>query len=93
MAERKLIYADTAVEKLAEMLLMDEHEKKVVQSYVEKCMAVDAEPVVRCGKCKWYDPEGEFCKHWNGVRHPEHYCGDGERKKDFFFVPYRRGRP
>ena len=36
--------------------------------------------IVPCQECKWYDPEGEFCKHWNGVRHPEHSCGDGERK-------------
>lgn len=52
MAERKMIYADTAVENLAEMLLMDEHEKKVVQSYVEQFMAVDAVEVVHG---RWID--------------------------------------
>ena len=38
--------------------------------------------VVLCMHCEWYDEDGEFCKFWNGVRHPEHSCGEGERKAD-----------
>lgn len=41
---------------------------------------VDAEEVVRCEKCDYYDESGEYCKHWHGVRHPEHFCDDGERR-------------
>lgn len=40
----------------------------------------DVVEVVRCGKCKWYDPECEYCQFWHGVRHPGHYCGEGEKK-------------
>jgi hypothetical protein len=36
--------------------------------------------VVRCGKCKWWDPDSEYCQFWHGVRHPGHYCGEGEKK-------------
>ena len=43
---------------------------------------VDAVEVVRCEKCQYYDEDGEFCKFWHGVRHPEHYCGEGERRTD-----------
>ena len=38
--------------------------------------------VVRCGKCKQFDPDSDYCQFWHGVRHPGHYCGEGERKKD-----------
>jgi hypothetical protein len=40
----------------------------------------DVVPVVRCGKCKWYDPDSEYCQFWHGCRHPGHYCGEGEKK-------------
>ncbi len=38
--------------------------------------------VVRCGKCKWFDPDSDYCQFWHSVRHPGHYCGEGERKND-----------
>ena len=38
--------------------------------------------VVRCGKCKWYDPESSFCQFWHGVRHAGHFCGEGVRKNE-----------
>ena len=37
-------------------------------------------PIVRCKDCDWYDLECESCNFWGGVRHPEHFCGEGERK-------------
>ena len=40
----------------------------------------DYETVVRCGKCKHFDPDSWCCKFWHGTRHPGHYCGEGERK-------------
>ncbi len=42
MPERKLIYADTVVEKLAELILLGDHEKQVINLFVDQCMAVDA---------------------------------------------------
>ena len=43
-------------------------------------MNMDAVPVVRCIKCKWWDPVSDYCQFWHGVRHPAHYCGEGDRK-------------
>ena len=60
MPERKLIYADTVVEKLSELILLDDHEKKVLESFVEKCMAVDAVPVVH-GRWKKSEYHGFLC--------------------------------
>ena len=77
MTERKLIYADTVVDGLSELILLSDHEKKLLDRFVEKCLAVDAEPVVRCGKCKWWDPDSEYCQFWHHVSHPGHYCGEG----------------
>lgn len=73
----KLIYADTVVDSLSELILLSDHEKKLSASFVEQCMAVDAVEVVRCGKCKWWDSDSEYCQFWHGVRHPGHYCGEG----------------
>lgn len=42
--------------------------------------APDVVRVVRCGKCKWFDPDSECCQFWHNVRHPGHYCEEGERK-------------
>jgi RNA polymerase-binding transcription factor DksA len=63
MPERKLVYADTVVEKLSELIELDDHEKKVVESYVEQCMAVDAEEVIHA---HWI-PDGEYdiCSNCN----------------------------
>lgn len=36
--------------------------------------------IVRCKNCEWYDPDCEFCNFWENLRHPEHFCGEGERK-------------
>lgn len=44
--------------------------------------APDVVRVVRCVKCKWYDPDSEYCQFWHGVRHPGHYCGEGEKNDD-----------
>ena len=44
------------------------------------CKTPDAVRVVRCVKCKHWDPDSEYCQFWHGVRHPGHYCGEGVRK-------------
>ena len=43
-------------------------------------IANDVVSAVRCGKCKHWDPDSGYCQFWHGVRHPGHYCGEGERK-------------
>ena len=42
----------------------------------------DVVRAVRCIKCKWYDPDSEYCQFWHGVRHPGHYCGEGDKKNN-----------
>ena len=46
------------------------------------CKLLDMVEVVRCKDCKHYDEDCEFCKFWDGVRHPEHFCGEGGRRTD-----------
>jgi hypothetical protein len=43
---------------------------------------IDAVPVVRCKDCEWYDERADFCTFWDSTRHPEHFCGEGERRTD-----------
>ena len=63
-------------------------EKDMALAYIEAhgikigCKAPDVVRAVRCAKCKWYDLDSEYCQFWHGVRHPGHYCGEGERKID-----------
>lgn len=47
---------------------------------VEKQPIVDVVEVVRCKECLYYDDLGDYCRIWCGVRHQEHFCGEGERK-------------
>lgn len=49
-----------------------------IASKVDHLLSNNVVPVVRCIKCKWYDPESEYCQFWHGVRHPGHYCGEGD---------------
>lgn len=57
-------------------------EEVACKSQIDRIPTVDAVEVVPCAQCQWYDEDGEFCQFWQGVRHPEHYCGEGERKTD-----------
>ncbi len=50
------------------------------QGYQAALREKDLVSVVRCHDCEQYDRDGEYCRFWRGVRHPEHYCGEGERK-------------
>ena len=49
---------------------------------VERQQTFDVTITVECKECRQYDEDGEFCRFWNGCRHPEHFCGEGERKDD-----------
>ena len=90
MAEKRLIDANYLISLFNEIAAVEWNHKAApvcwADAYyaiiddVENAPVVDAVEVVRCGKCKWYDPDSEYCQFWHGVRHPEHYCGEGERK-------------
>jgi hypothetical protein len=49
---------------------------------IDEVSTVDAVEVVQCKDCEHYSEDGCFCWRWGGVRCPDHYCGDGERKND-----------
>lgn len=47
---------------------------------MERFRFADIVQVVRCKDCLYYDDSGDYCRIWCGVRHQEHFCGEGERK-------------
>ena len=54
-----------------------------IQEYIDRIKkqpTVDAVEVVRCVKCKSWDPDSGYCQFWHGVRHPGNYCGEGKMK-------------
>ena len=63
------------------MNIYDATEQAYKNGYAKGLKDARAE-VVRCGKCKSYDLESDYCQFWHGVRHPGHYCGEGERRTD-----------
>lgn len=75
MEKRKLVYADNVVEKLAELILMDDHEKQLLDSFVEKCIAVDARLVVH----------GQWLRNPVGTKHFCSVCGNGAFNKNFAY--------
>lgn len=78
--KRKLIYADTAVELLSRLVLLSEHEKDILNLYIDQCMSVDAVEVVCCKDCKFGDAcsirEAMICTTDKG------FCWRGERRAD-----------
>lgn len=40
--------------------------------------SIKHEDVIRCRNCVWYEPDGEYCELWSGVRRPDHFCGEGD---------------
>lgn len=44
MIERKIIYADNAVEMLSKLVLLSDHEKEILSLYIDQCMAVPIVP-------------------------------------------------
>jgi hypothetical protein len=50
------------------------------QGYQAAIQDKDLVEVVRCKNCSWYDERADYCTFWDSVRHPEHFCGEGERK-------------
>ena len=55
-------------------------ESGLIRMAIGEQPTVDAVEVIRCGRCKHWDPNSEYCQFWHGVRHPGHYCGEGVKK-------------
>ena len=54
-----------------------------IGSKVKSMPTVDAEPVIRCKDCKWYEfDEKLHCGLPHGVRLKDDYCSDAERRKE-----------
>lgn len=76
----RLIDADALSVRVVDASYWDNQDEDVIWNLVQDAPTIDAVEVVRCEKCDYYDESGEYCKHWHGVRHPEHFCDDGERR-------------
>lgn len=48
---------------------------------IDEAKTVDAVKVVRCRDCKWFVKDSGVCDFWFAARHPDHYCGEGEKRK------------
>lgn len=46
----------------------------------KECERLKRNPVVLCKNCRYYRREDEVCGFWKSCRHPDHYCGEGERR-------------
>lgn len=89
----KLYTADAIKEQVHKLLCQDCGETE----YCPKCdyrelieqildaPTVDAEPVVRCKDCKYWEYDVIFSDGWCRGKHqgnPSWFCADGERKED-----------
>lgn len=60
-------------------------QKKVFDTIVDVQPTVDAEPVVRCQDCKYWEYDVIFSDGWCRGKHqgnPSWFCADGERRED-----------
>lgn len=63
----------------------EEHDGITLQSIIDKMPTVDAEPVVRCKDCKYWEYDVIFPDGWCRGKHqgnPSWFCADGERRED-----------
>lgn len=80
MAKKQLIYKDDAIN--AVMLA-----NPSIAHFIKNLKSVDAEEVVRCEYCKYYDKEQSECTiKFDSVGErlamsAQHYCSDGKRRK------------
>lgn len=62
----------------------DTYDKARILDLVDEQPAVDAEPVVRCKDCRWFENDGYHtnCQIIRFCVEAEDYCSKGERRKD-----------
>lgn len=56
----------------------------VVRQNIEDALAIDAEPVVRCGECKHFNGEipYHYCRKAGGNFKIDSFCSYGERRAE-----------
>ena len=72
----------------------NQKEKTIDANDIMRFPTVDAEPVVRCGDCKYFQcnvpPDGYLpigadeydCRYWGKLCDPDDFCSRGERKDE-----------
>ena len=56
---------------------------KIFEEALRDAPTVDAEPVIRCKDCKWYEYDEKLhCGLPHGIRMKDDYCSDAERKEE-----------
>lgn len=81
MATKRLIDANEVIERAKEydnLVGTSIWETCEVVELLEDCPIMDAVEVIRCGKCRHYDPDTSVCQFWHGHRSPAQYCSEGE---------------
>ena len=81
----RLIDADEAYKVLTDYYHhKTEIQHKALKEAIERVPTVDAEPVVRCKDCRWYENDGFHtnCKKIRFCVEAEDYCSRGERRED-----------
>lgn len=84
----RLIDADALYDELYENMGEDEVLDRIPPCYVDDAPTVDAVPVVRCGECIYFDPEGHdgvSCAETGAMIWPneDDYCSRGQRRDQF----------
>lgn len=78
----RLVNADTVVDYLKDLIKSGMYPTIIAEKFVPLVHAiqmlprVDAEPIVRCEKCQWYD--GRLCRNWDKFMPKDFWCKDGE---------------
>lgn len=81
----RLIDADTLIALLNKKYGKDENINESVLYLVgaiSGATTVDAEPVVRCKDCKWWNGKKETCIEIGGLWRSLDFCSWGERRED-----------
>lgn len=58
----------------------DGHLTPYVEGFIDACPTVETAPVVRCGKCRWYNPVFYACDKHGICKPVDWFCGDGEEE-------------
>lgn len=92
----RLIDADALWDELTEDLEDGDVLYRIPPSAIDNAPTVDAVPVVRCGKCRYYAGPGEttsFCIHPGGMKFTSDsdYCSRGKRRDQSADVRKKKG--
>ena len=86
----RYIDADALKRRVGE-LIVPEWVRTLIRTWLESEPTVDAVPVVRCGKCKYFVKNTWECvriadrfgdEYSDATVYPEYFCADGERRTE-----------